>query len=290
MDKYQKYIVSREYKSIYYFLKDNNFSENFITNLRKEMGNLKINGEAVTIRSPLKIGDTIEIKSNPIKKTTIMHCIIPLDIVFEDDYYLLINKPSGLSSMPSRSHYSSNLAGAICYYMEKKDKNFTLRIINRLDKDTAGLVLVAKDSIAQKDIKDIDKTYYAICQGCIDKELVIDKRIKTITKNGLNQNKRVVSEDGKDATTYVYPVKTNGKLSLIKLKLVHGRTHQIRVHLASIGYPLLNDSLYGDEKCSPNTHTMLICKEMSFYHPYKKEVLHFAVDFPNDFKTIIDKI
>lgn len=294
MERYQIYKIDKNYQNIYYFLKDNGFSENYITNLRKVMGNIKVNEENVTIRHPLKIGDELSINSNPNTKTTIMHCIIPLDIVYEDNYYILINKPSGLPCMPSRSHYSCNLAGAICYYMESKDLNFTLRIVNRLDKDTAGIIIVAKDSISQKEMKDINKTYYAICEGIIDKDLIIDKKIKTITNGTINVHKREESNDGKEAITYVHPIKSfvlikdnkEKTVTLIKLNLSHGRTHQIRVHLSSIGHPLLGDEIYG-EKSIYIKQTALICKEVSFYHPFLNKVLSFSIPYPNDFKDLI---
>lgn len=180
--KYREYKIDKEYKNIYYFLKDNAFSENYIKNLRKVYGYIRVNSKIVNIKQSLSIDDILEIAVSPNNKTTIMHCVLPLDIVYEDTYYLLVYKKSGLSCMPNKSHYSENLAGAICNYMKDKDENFTLRIINRLDKDTAGIIIVAKDSISQKDIKDINKTYHAVCKGKIDKSMMIDKKIKLLTK------------------------------------------------------------------------------------------------------------
>lgn len=287
--KYQEFTINKEYKTIYYFLKDEGFAENFITNLRKSWGNFKVNGNIVNIRKPLKIGDKLEINSNPNSKTTIMHCIIPLNIVYEDKYYLLINKNSGLSCMPSRSHYTNNLAGAICNYMKEKDDNFVLRIINRLDKDTAGIIIVAKDSISANKLKEVQKTYHAICEGEVRDKVTINKKIKTITNNGINQHKRIISEDGQDAITYVTPISHNKNLSLLSIKLEHGRTHQIRLHLSSIGYPLLGDELYG-KKSEIIDHTALLCKEISFYHPYLEKYLHFEVDYPDDFNKILKNI
>ncbi len=286
--KYHKFIIEKDYNSIYYFLKDEGFSENFITNLRKDMGNFLLNETPVTIRTPLKSGDILKVNNNPNNKTTIMQCILPLDIVYEDKYYILINKPSGISCMPNKSHYTKNLAGGICYYMKEKDKNFVLRIINRLDKDTAGIIIVAKDSISQNKINDIDKTYFAICEGNIDKEIEINSRIKTITENGINEQKRIISDDGQEAITRIYPIKSNSHHSLIKIKLTHGRTHQIRVHLSSINHPLTGDEIYG-EKSEFIDHTALICKEVNFYHYIKKKELKFEIDFSEDFKNLLAK-
>ena len=156
--EFTNYKITKEYENVYYFLKENGFSENFITNLRKKEGYILINNNIANTKSKLKSKDVLSICNSPNQKTTIMHCIIPLDIVYEDKYYLLVNKPSNLSTMPNRSHYTNNLAGAICNYMEKENKNFVLRIINRLDKDTSGLILIAKNAIAQKDIKSFEKS------------------------------------------------------------------------------------------------------------------------------------
>lgn len=287
MIKYQTFEIKKEEKSIYHFLKNNNFSENFITNLRKTWGNFVLNDKIVNIRQPLKAGNLLKINSNPNNKTTIMHCILPLDIVFEDEYYLLINKPSGIPCMPSRSHYSNNLSGAICSYMQQKDENFVLRIINRLDKDTAGIIIVAKDSISQNKISSIEKTYYAICRGNIKENLTINFPIKTINVDGKNQHKRIVADDGKEATTFVCPIYTSNDHTLAKINLLHGRTHQIRVHLSSVNHPLLGDTLY-DKPSDIINHTALICKEISFYHPYLEKQLSFSVDFPEDFKFALN--
>lgn len=285
---YKKYVIEKQYKSVYIFLKSNGFSENFITNLRKKEGYIKVNDNVVNIRKSLNPGDELFIEDSPNTKTSIMHCILPLNIVYEDDYYLLLNKPSGLDCMPNKSHYSLNLAGAVCYYFKDKE-NFVLRIINRLDKDTAGLILIAKSSIAQKDVKDIQKVYYAVCKGKIDKDIIIDKKIETVVSGGINKKRRIISDKGKEAKTFVNPVKPGENYSLISLSLTHGRTHQIRLHLSSISHPLVGDELYG-EKDEGIDHTLLLCKKFSFYHPYLNKTLNFEIGYPEDFKKYVENI
>ena len=279
---YQEYKIEKEFKSIYHFLKDHDFSENFISNLRKTWGNFVVNNEIVNIRKGLNEGDILQINPSPNAKTAIMHCRIPLNLVFEDEYYLLINKPAGISTMPNRSHYKNNLAGAICAYMEEKDPNFVLRIANRLDKDTSGLVLVAKSSIAQKELSNVEKVYYAICEGVIENNLVIDEKILTISENGINQRKRIISPLGQEAKTFAEPIKNDGKHTLLKIKLEHGRTHQIRVHMAHIGHPLVGDELYGT-KSSFISRAALHCKQISFWHEFEKKNISFSAPIPPDF-------
>ena len=283
---FSSYKITKDYDSVYYFLKDNGFSENFITNLRKVKGYILIDNQIATTKSFLPKNATLSICNNPNQKTTIMHCILPLDIVYEDAYYLLVNKPSGISTMPNRSHYSENLGGAICHYLQNNQPDFTLRILNRLDKDTSGLVLVAKNSIAQKDIKNIEKTYLALCEGVIDEPCTISKPILTVRDNGVNQQKRVVSEQGQAATTFVLPIKTIENTTLLSITLKQGRTHQIRLHLSSIGHPLVGDALYGKASDRIN-HAALCCNKFSFYHPYLKKKLSFSAPLLQDFLSLI---
>lgn len=283
---YQSFQIEKDYPHVYQFLKDNSFSERYLTFLRKELGYIKINGIPVNIKAPLHRGDVLEVIADNDTKTTIMQCVLPLDIVYEDAYYLLINKPAGISTIPTRSHYDINLAGAVMNYLTQNQKNVTLRILNRLDKDTAGLVLITKNLLASNALKETQKVYFALCKGEINKEITIDKPIATLTLNGINQRKRIISPDGKPAITYVTPIQVYHDYSLIKLTLTNGRTHQIRVHLSSIGHPLLGDEIYGETDPRIN-HTALLCKELSFYHPFLKKQLNFSVDYPDDFKALL---
>ncbi len=318
--RFQKYVVDKAYDSVYIYLKQHGFSENFIKNLRKTHGDILLNNQIVHINQPLKQNDILQINASPNTKSSIMHCILGLNIVYEDEYYLIVNKPSGLSCMPNRSHYAENLAGAICHYMDKKSTNFVLRIVNRLDKDTTGLVIVAKDSVAQKELSNVQKTYHSLVIGKIDKPITIDKPIATLLNaDGYNQHKRVIAQNGKTAITFVTPIKyyPDKNFTLISCTLEHGRTHQIRVHLSSIGHPLVGDNLYTpenatniintvNEKCSnpaclskaestPKqstninnlTHTALVCKSITFTHPFTKKIVNLEVDYPDDIKNLL---
>ncbi len=283
----QKFNIDKEYKSVYHYLKTNGFSERYITFLRRELGFVKKNGTPVTVREKLTTGDILEIVTDNNTKSSIMQCILPLDVVYEDEYYLIVNKPSGLTTIPTKSHYTENLAGAVSYYLSPKIENFTLRAINRLDKDTAGIVVFAKNLMSYNALKQIDKTYFAICKGQINEPITINKPIKTINIDGINQRKRVISDDGQEAITYVSPIKNYKDFTLVKLKLTHGRTHQIRVHLSNIGHALFGDEIYG-EKCDKISHTALVCKEITFTHPFTKANLQLEVEFPEDFKNLIN--
>ncbi len=286
--KFRDYKIEKDYKHIYYFLKENGFSETYISSLRSKKGYILVNDNPSTTRSPLKLGDILKLCLDTKQKTQILKNSIQLNIVFEDDFYLIVNKPHRLSTSPSKSHYTENLAGAILNYMQKKDPNFVLRILNRLDYDTAGLIIVAKDVESYSKICNIEKKYFAICNGIINKEILIDEPILTIIENGINQQKRVVDLMGKAAQTHVIPVQKFDNKTLISLKLKHGRTHQIRVHLAHINHPLLGDKIYNSEK-SNLSHTALICKEIFFLHPFTNKEIFLEIPFSKVFEEILTK-
>lgn len=279
----------REKETIYTYLKEAGFSENYISNLRKQKENILLNNAPATTRARLKVGDELKLNTNPNEKTNILACNIPLDIVFEDDFILVANKPSGLSTMPNRSHYTNNLAGAVVNYMSKKDPNFVLRIINRLDKDTQGLVMVCKNAVVYKELlESVKKKYHAIVEGDVKEAVTIHLPIKEVlNEDGLNHFKRMVGEDGKDAITYVTPLKRLKNHTLCEMELKFGRTHQIRVHLSHIGHPLLADYIYGSES-KFLAHTALVCNKMEFLHPVSKKVIKLEVEYGDGFKKALE--
>lgn len=265
--------------TIYFYLINNGFSQNYIKKLRNTPNSIILNDKFVTIRQEISIGDTLKLLKNPDKKSKILECDGNLEILFEDDDYLVVNKPHNLACMPTRSHYTSNLGGQICKYMNKEE-NFVLRIINRLDKETAGIVVVAKNTLAYNNIT-LNKTYYALCEGNIAEKLTINEPILTVVENGINQHKRIVSKDGKNAITHVFPIKNFETFCLVKLVLETGRTHQIRVHMSHIGHPLVGDCVYG----KPENHAFLLLKKISFVHFRSKKLIEIEVPFPNDWTT-----
>lgn len=254
-------------EKIYSYLKRNGFSENYVKNLRKKEGYILLNDQIAHSDHIVNNGDVLKLYKNPNAKSSIMQVNLPLDIVYENDDFIVINKPSGLTTSASKSHYDNNLSGAVLAYMVKSDPNFVVRIIGRLDKDTSGLIVVAKHSIvsnilSQKDV--IKKTYFALAAGKIDKEILVDKNILT-TQNemGYNNLKREISPLGKPAITYVKPIAFDGENTLCKINIDYGRTHQIRVHMSSINHPLLGDEVYGTKSKKIN-HTALTCSEIDF--------------------------
>lgn len=275
---------------VYYHLKNSGISENHLKLLRKSKDNILINSKPSTIKEVISQGDELFINSNPGTRTDIKPIDKPLDIVYEDEYILLVNKPSGLSSMANRSHYDNNLAGQIVFYCGQKNPDFILRIINRLDKDTQGLVLVAKTLLVYKTLFETSKkVYHAVLVGKIEKPLEIHSPILEIVENGRIVLKRVVSENGKPASTFIKPIRHFKSHTLCEIEIIFGRTHQIRVHTSSVNHPIEGDYIYYKES-DLISHTALVCKELSFYHPILKKELSFKVDYGQSFKDLIEKI
>ena len=209
-----------------------------------------------------------------------------LDIVYEDSHIIIINKPASTPVHPTKIHQENTLANFLRYYSLEKGEDYTFRAVNRLDKDTSGLVLIAKDrhsaGILQK--QDIYKEYIAVCTGITPEKGTIDKPIK---KSENSTMLRIISDDGDKAVTHFERMDCFDNSSLVKLWLETGRTHQIRCHMSSIGHPLEGDDLYGGslEKIERQA---LHCAKMKFFHPIDGKVMELCCDIPEDMKKIIN--
>ena len=209
-----------------------------------------------------------------------------LEIIYEDEYFLAINKEAGIVVHPSSNHLSGTLANGVKFYLNNNKK---IRAINRLDRDTSGIVLFAKNEYIQELMitdTQITKEYLAIVEGILDnKKGTIDKPIAR--KNG-SIMERCVSEEGQKAITHYEVIKeSKTNLSVVKLNLETGRTHQIRVHLAYSNAPILGDSLYGKTSELINRQALHAYK-MEFIHPITGENICILASIPDDMKKIID--
>ena len=187
-----------------------------------------------------------------------------IDILYEDNFFLFVNKPSGLPSHPSKGHYFDTIANYVEYYLNSK--NLTSHIINRLDKETSGIVVFAKNSyfhsIVSREFekRQVEKTYIAIVHGRLTKKSgLIEKPIKR-SQDGI---KREIHQDGSFASTYYEVIDCFENFTLLKLKPITGRTHQLRVHLLSIGHPIVGDYIYGEQK-TQNTPLLLHAYSIRF--------------------------
>ena len=226
---------------------------------------------------------------------------IPLDIIYEDDDLIIINKQPGIIVHPTKGHPYHTIANGIMKYMTDSGQSFKVRFANRIDMDTSGIIIVAKNSNAQNDLSSqmrrgtVVKRYIALVEGDIaDDHFEINLPIGRPGQTSIQRAVMDVADGGKEALSEVqvlerYNSSEYGAYTLAEITLHTGRTHQIRVHLKSIGHPIAGDELYGG-------NTELISRQalhayyIEFDHPHTKERIHFKTDYPADIKTLIDKL
>lgn len=222
---------------------------------------------------------------------------MPLDIVYEDDDVIVVNKKSGVVVHPSIGNTSGTLVNGLMYYgknLSKVNGEFRPGIVHRIDKDTSGLLLVAKNDRAhavlaeQLKNKTVNRKYVALVSGVINHDTgTIDAPI------GRDKNDRkkmaVTSENSKDAVTHFRVLERYKNATLIECKLETGRTHQIRVHMKYIGHPVINDPVYGHKKNINNFGQLLHAKTIGFIHPTTGEYMEFDSDLPDEFIDILNK-
>ena len=256
-----------------------------------------VNGISVKSSYVLKLDDEIEINEEYTEEIDIVPENIPLDIVYEDEYLLVVNKPSGMVVHPGSGNFSGTLVNALMYYcnqnLSKVNGDIRPGIVHRIDKDTSGLLLIAKNDEVHEELarqigeKTVTRKYLALVQGVIlEDTATIDAPIG----RDPNHRKKMCVTDicGKDAITHFKVLERYQKASLIECKLETGRTHQIRVHLNYIGHPLVNDSVYGYRKLEDAEFgQMLHAKTLGFVHPITKQYLEFEVDAPAKFYEIL---
>ncbi len=212
-----------------------------------------------------------------------------LKILYEDEYLLVVDKPKGVIIYPENKELDKTMANFIAYYYIKTNQSYAVRHVHRLDCDTTGCLLYAKDIFTHSKLSNYfennktKKEYFALVYGIIENDGVINQKI------GRNRhaNKMMITPSGSDALTYYYPEKILNKKTLVKVLLKTGRTHQIRVHLASISHPLLGDKLYGKE--DNYQRVMLHCFHLGFIHPITGLWFDVYAETPADMNEIINK-
>ncbi len=245
----------------------------------------------------VKEEDQIEVLDDFNFSTSVEGEDIPLEIVYEDDYLLLINKKSGMVVHPAPGNYHGTLVNALINQYSMDSKNLRPGIVHRIDKNTSGLMVVAKDEKTQELLsemikkKEVERIYVALVDGIIPHQTgTIDA---PIGRDPIDRKKMKVTDvNSKNAVTHFRVLKRypSSHQTLIECKLETGRTHQIRVHMAYIGYPIYNDPTYGKRKKTTDFGQFLHSKKISFLHPITKERIEKEVPLPKEFQAYLDKI
>ena len=265
-------------------------SDRLLIKLKHEQ-KIFVNDTKAYVDMPLNLGDIISIYIDFIEdNSNIVPTYMPLDIVYEDDAFLVVNKSSGVPVHPSMEHFEDSLSNGIKYYFDKIGLKKKIRPVNRLDKDTSGLVIFAKNEyiqeclVKQMQAKEFIKEYIAICAGNLEKRSGIINAPIARKENSII--KRCIAESGASAITHYEVIKSYNNYSVVKCILQTGRTHQIRVHMAHIGHPLLGDTLYGLPSPLINRQALHAYK-ITFIHPITKQKLEFTAKIPADFENLI---
>lgn len=278
-------------KTIEQFLKEKGYGQKLISALRRSDDGIFVDGKRVYTTYMLCEGDELAIS---IKEEESSEHVVPvfmkLDILYEDEDLMVINKASGVPIHPSQGNYENTLGNGIAYYFQEKGEHFVYRAINRLDRDTTGLLIVSKNRLSAGILsqmgaeRKIKRTYLAIVEGKLEGEGVVDAPIARVADSTIERG--VDFERGERAVTHYKVIQQNEKHSLVQLKLETGRTHQIRVHMKYIGHPLLGDFLY-----NPQNHDMsrqaLHSWKLAFVHPITGELLEFEAPLPEDMRGIL---
>lgn len=273
------------------YLRRRGFSYQNLTQLKKMPESILINGVWSYMRTPLHSGDILtvhirETESSP----NIPPVELPLDIVYEDEDIVVVNKPAGMPVHPSLNNYRNSLANALMYYYQQQDKPFIFRCTNRLDRDTSGLTVIAKHMVSSSILSsmtarhEIEREYLAIVRGSVTPSSgTIDAPIGR-TGSSLIERK-IDFEHGERAVTHYHVVKEENGHSLVSLILETGRTHQIRVHMKYIGFPLVGDYLYNPDMEYIQRQALHSCR-LSFRHPITGKHMEFTADLPEDMDRI----
>ncbi|MEA1961478.1 MAG: RluA family pseudouridine synthase [Bacillota bacterium] len=281
----------------YMFLRDVlishlHLSHSLLTKLKRQQ-KIRVNGQITKANYPLQSGDLVTVDINLEETNHIEPQDIPLDIVYEDTDFLAVNKPSDMAIHPAPHMPDGTLANAVTYYWTQQGKTILFRPINRLDKDTSGLVLIGKSQWAHQALFQqqkqglIHKRYQAIVEGNIEKDCgCIDLPIARIDQN---RSPRTVDSAGKNAITHFTVLQRYEGFTLLSLTLETGRTHQIRVHLSHLGNPICGDVLYGTPSPFINRQA-LHAHELAFVHPRTGKTLQLIAPFPSDMITLIEKV
>lgn len=278
-----------ENKAIRSFLKNEaEVSARMLRILKTEPLGITVNGAHARTIDPLHTGDVLVLQIPDDEKTSVsVPTEMPLDILFEDEDLIIVNKQAGLAMHETHNHQGDALSNALAYYFEKCNAPTVFRAVGRLDKGTSGIVICAKNKYSAARLTGkIQKTYLALVDGVYEGSGTIDA---PIFRPDPNKTLRAVGGSGERAVTHWQTLKTDGKCSLLQIQLETGRTHQIRVHFAHLGTPLVGDEMYGSTDLRL-THQALHCGVCRFTHPATGEELEITAPMPQEMADLIKQL
>ncbi len=285
-----KYIVDKEINIRQVLREKFGVSERLLTKLKKNR-KIYLNGKNdIFLDIPVKTSDIVEVDFDfDEDNSNIVPVKMNLNIIYEDDSLIVLDKPFNMPVHPSLNHYEDSLSNGLKYYYDSINLHRKIRPINRLDKDTSGIVIFAKNEYAQDRIRITNKIYLTILEGKLEGSGIIDK---PIARKADSIIERCISDNGEKAITEYSVIKNfkigNEEFSLVKCILHTGRTHQIRVHMASINHPILGDTLYG-KSSSLIGRQALHAYKLTFVHPIIKKEIEVTSSIPSDMNNIINE-
>lgn len=276
------------------FLRRKRYSGQNLSEIKRMPKSILVNGVHYYMRQELSKGDHLQVRICETQNSEkIPPTKLPLDIIYEDEDLLVLNKPAGMPIHPSLNNYTNSMANALAYYFQSQGKPFIFRCCNRLDRDTSGLTIVSKHLVSGSILSDMTKyrevhrEYLAIARGSVTpSEGTIQAPLGR--KEGTIIERTVDWEHGEDAVTHYKVVKEANGHSLVSLLLETGRTHQIRIHMKYLGYPLIGDYLYNPDM-EYMTRQALHSHHMEFTHPITGEHMSFTAPLPEDMARVMQE-
>lgn len=280
-------------------------SRKLLSRIKLTERGVMLNGERVFISVPVKAGDTVSVSLEKETSTDILPEPIPFTVVYEDEALLIVDKAAGMIVHPTHGHYTGTLANGVVHYWQEKGERFRFRPVHRLDQETSGLIAIAKNAYVHQHISEqliageVLKKYKALVHGCpAQPEGTIDG---PIDRDPAEPHRRIVTPSGYPALTYYKVEEPFADGARVDLRLGTGRTHQIRVHMTSIGHPLIGDKFYGlpgvERLTEPERERIarldgaigrqaLHASELGFHHPLTGEALTFTSEPPADMREL----
>ena len=287
--------VTEESVKLKTFLKSKGVSKKLLAKIKFHGGEMSVNDQIQNALYMVVPGDEVKIViPDEGEHETLIPYEAPIDIVFEDDHFLVVNKPKQVASIPAQYHPVGTMAHRVKHYYNSQNYvNRVVHVVTRLDRDTTGLMLFAKHGFAhamldkQLQSKELKKYYTALVSGQIDELSEKGQITLRIGRDETSLIKRQVREDGQEAITDYWLEEVTDTVAQVGIQLKTGRTHQIRVHFSGVGCPLLGDSLYDGDMGLGIDRQALHCAKLEFKHPFTQELIVLEAELPEDMKAVM---